>query len=259
MPKARCSPSHCIREQMASPHSSFKTPVNRDATLWRYMDFNKYVSLLKTQSLYFSRADRVGDPFEGSVSQATIERRKVTFRTAPAEQKGDHTEEIHLGIYASLFQRMPGLTFLNCWHMNDGESVAMWRLYSPSGMGVALKSTFAKLFDLTPSNVFVGKVQYGDYGQADIPDYTLFDPFVHKRRSFSHEDEARAVIQYDYRSVDPAPLGEWVRVPLVDLIDAVRVSPSAPNWYLEIVQDVTKLYGFSKEVRRSEIDSTVLF
>lgn len=244
---------------MASAHPSFKAPANRNATLWRYMDFNKYVSLLETESLYFSRADHVGDPFEGSVSQATIERRRANFKAAPAEQRGDHTEEIHLGIYASLFQRMPGLTFLNCWHMNEGESVAMWRLYSPSGMGVAMQTTFAKLFDLTPANVFVGLVQYDDYGQADIPDYTLFDPFVHKRRSFSHENEVRAVIQYDHRSVDDAPLGELVRASLTDLIDAVRVSPRAPDWHLETVQKVTKRYKLSKEVRRSEIDSTVLF
>jgi hypothetical protein len=244
---------------VATDHISFKAPPDREAKLWRYTDLAKYVSLLETQSLYFSRADLVGDPFEGSVSQATIERRRKAFRSAPAEQKGDHSEEIHLGIYASLFKRMQALTFLNCWHMNESESVAMWRLYASSGVGVAIQTTFSKLFRITPSNVFIGVVHYDDYEQSDIPDDTTFDAFLHKRRSFAHENEVRAVLQHDYRSTDPTLPGKLVPVSLPDLIDVVCVSPSAPDWHLAIVRSLTMRYGLSKPVLRSEIDSRVLF
>ena len=38
------------------------------ATLWRYMSFAKFVALLDRESLFFSRADRLEDNFEGSLS-----------------------------------------------------------------------------------------------------------------------------------------------------------------------------------------------
>ena len=36
-----------------------------DTVLWRYMDFTKFVSLLEKSALFFPRADKLGDPFEG--------------------------------------------------------------------------------------------------------------------------------------------------------------------------------------------------
>ena len=40
-------------------------PPSSDAILWRYMDFTKYVSLLEKRALFFARADKLEDPFEG--------------------------------------------------------------------------------------------------------------------------------------------------------------------------------------------------
>lgn len=43
------------------------------------MDFTKFVSLLAKRALYFARADKLGDPFEGSFSQANIATRSEGF------------------------------------------------------------------------------------------------------------------------------------------------------------------------------------
>jgi len=37
-----------------------------NAQLWRYMDFTKYVSLLSSRALYFTRADQFEDTYEGA-------------------------------------------------------------------------------------------------------------------------------------------------------------------------------------------------
>jgi hypothetical protein len=37
-----------------------------ESSLWRYMDFAKFVSLLKERSIHFARADCLGDSFEGA-------------------------------------------------------------------------------------------------------------------------------------------------------------------------------------------------
>ena len=43
----------------------FESP-NPEDKLWRYMDMAKFISLLSTESLYFSPAESFDDPFEGA-------------------------------------------------------------------------------------------------------------------------------------------------------------------------------------------------
>ena len=43
-----------------------------DTTLWRYMSFEKFANLLATGSLFFSRADKYDDKFEGYIPESVI-------------------------------------------------------------------------------------------------------------------------------------------------------------------------------------------
>ena len=67
---------------MYKEHPSFQ-PIGKRTKIWRYMDFAKFVSFLSKRSLYFCRVDKLGDPFEGTLSErdyelllAAIENRK---------------------------------------------------------------------------------------------------------------------------------------------------------------------------------------
>lgn len=60
---------------MYKEHPVFEKPENENAKIWRYIDFTKFVSLLDKSALFFTRADRLGDPFEGSYSRANIKLR----------------------------------------------------------------------------------------------------------------------------------------------------------------------------------------
>ena len=67
----------------------FELPPD-DATLWRYMDFTKFVSLLEKQALFFSKPDRLGDPFEGSLPKKNLEHideHVDNLVNVPADQK----------------------------------------------------------------------------------------------------------------------------------------------------------------------------
>ena len=67
---------------MASEHPVFKAPSDPKTTLWRYMDFTKYVALLESEKLFFARADTLGDPHEGSVSSATVDLRRKAYQAS---------------------------------------------------------------------------------------------------------------------------------------------------------------------------------
>ena len=45
-------------------HPIFSTPEGGDTTVWRYMDFTKFLSLLDKKELFFVRLDKLDDPFE---------------------------------------------------------------------------------------------------------------------------------------------------------------------------------------------------
>ena len=45
---------------------SIQLPEDLSSKIWRYVDLPKFLSLLEGASLYLARADRLGDPFEGS-------------------------------------------------------------------------------------------------------------------------------------------------------------------------------------------------
>lgn len=63
-----------------SDHPVFKEPGDREIKIWRYMDFTKLVFSLEESGLFFSRLDRLGDPFEGSVPRKNLNSRIEVFK-----------------------------------------------------------------------------------------------------------------------------------------------------------------------------------
>lgn len=61
---------------MYNEHPTFQAPEDEDVKVWRYMDFTKFVSLLDKRSLYFCRVDKLGDPFEGSLTEMNVKARE---------------------------------------------------------------------------------------------------------------------------------------------------------------------------------------
>ena len=47
------------------------TSPKDDAILWRYMSLEKFANILATKSLFFTRADKFEDTFEGHVPRQT--------------------------------------------------------------------------------------------------------------------------------------------------------------------------------------------
>jgi hypothetical protein len=179
-------------------------------------------------------------------------------------------------------------TYLNSWHMNEHESAAMWRLYARTNEAVAIQSTYARLRDCLPTEVrmgtvqadepldgrveqrgllYLGEVHYINVATEAMPQqgYRL-PPFMYKRKSFEHEHEVRAVIltspypekvggQQDTPEDVISKVTGWpVEVSLEDLLERAYIAPTAPDWFFEVVESVTKKYALSLEVERSSLD-----
>jgi hypothetical protein len=215
------------------------------------MDMTRFIAVLESKSLYFCRADKFEDTFEGSLSELTVAARDAV---GPVDFRE--------GVIHVPFEQMPRLTAINCWSASRHESAAMWALYCRDGAGIAIRTTFESLsraFDGCQRDIMISRVTYVDYEVQAIPDNHLLAPFLHKRRSFEHEKEVRALIQ---RMPDPtlpktpSPFGSGganVAVDLETLVESIYVSPTAPGWYSDLVREVSQRYGVSAEVRQSSL------
>jgi len=240
-------------------HPCFQAPPDRDTKIWRYMDFPKYAALLEARALFFSRADQLGDPYEGATSHAGAALRPALYATSEIPTKV-------LTWRSKFAEWVRQWTFVNCWHMNPFESDAMWKLYAQAGAAIAIQSTFTRLYQCLPSEAYVGVVRYIDYETEWLPDGNSFWAFVHKRRAFEHERELRAVIQELPERPDGIAVGSpnteagrLIPVDMAYLVERVFVSPTAADWIAELVRRITARYGFPFEIAQSSLSKAPEF
>ena len=243
---------------MYEEHPVFNPPSD-DAVLWRYMDFTKFVSILDKRALFFPAADKLGDPFEGSFSQINEVVRRAQFNEHFPEDD-NHKREQMLQNFAHWLKEQRRVTLISCWHENIHESEAMWRLYAREKDGIAIKTDFDsfKMSFTCSEKIYIGKVSYVDYKCDWIPDGNTFYPYLHKRNSFMHEHEVRAISDRSnpqdeiYKKLrDEDLLGVYHEVDLSLLIKEVIVAPFAPDWFLELVKSVAARYNFNFPVVKS--------
>lgn len=240
-------------------HEAVAEPPD-DLVVWRYMDLAKFVWLLDAGALWFARADTLGDPFEGAVllgpegRERVREHRKVmreNFGGAPIALLDSSPEALRAVIEDMTTPPVPRLCGVNSWHASEGESAALWRIYAPQGMGVAVRSTVGRLKHALrddPTTVYVGQVTYHDYDRENVGAENLLRTMLRKRRSFEHEREVRGLV-FPLPGLDmggPKPLGVAVKAHIPDLIEAIRVDPEAAPYVIQAIRGVTVAMGLDK-------------
>lgn len=265
--------SHLLKETAIRYRFSPReyTIPNDNACLWRYMDFAKYVSLLLNKEIFFSRSDMFEDKYEGA--KGAIGRKEYWdnhylsfFRQAilnppkgySCSLKEDEVEKEAKRLLMDLENsslKMRERTFISCWHENDYESEAMWKLYSGFIQNaVAIKTTYRHLYESLGKNpnINIGKVQYIDYN-SDFA--SINGAFWRKRKSFEHEREVRAIIV----DMNCSDYGKSISCDIQQLIQEVYVSPNSPEWFRRLVKDTNIKFGLNKEVAQSSIISPLFF
>jgi hypothetical protein len=238
-------------------------PLNENRTIWRYLDFTKFVSLLETQQLYFPRADQFEDPYEGTWSSAGVRwlRNSQQNGGSPPYAFARADEKL-----ISCTDQMRKEMFISCWTASEHESAAMWKLYLKSNEGVAIRSdsnTLGTVLERSSLAIGISMVQYIDYDNTVISFRNSFFPFVHKRLSFAHESELRAIIwailDVNQPQIQDGATSVSVEVAVEELVKSVRVSPTAPTWFGQLVEQVAQRYGLTAPVDRSTLYDRPLF
>lgn len=261
---------------------------SKDTKIWRYMTFAKFLSLLDTETLFFATVEALkkDDPYEGSPLASEIK----TMQNLPNVEVPSFKPDEALRDFLA---HISSTTVVNCWHIADFESAAMWKIYAPSGEGIAIQSTVDRLCqcfkpasmpsqverrDKTQLSVFMGEVDYLDFPVDDRKSADQFHIVTRKSKYYEFEHELRAFIDLHPLSPKttalekPPELREYeeklrkergiqVDVDIETLIERIVVmEPMNSDWFYKLVESVTgKLApnGHEKELREKMIRSSV--
>ncbi len=236
-------------------HPVFENPKDESLKLWRYLNIKRLESFLKTSSLYFCRADKlkIFDPFEGTYPKLEYEFIKNT-------QGEDVARNQH--------SIMCNDTFVNCWHLNKSESIAMWKLYTKDNEGIAIQTTvknFKNSFVKAQEKIRAGLVQYIDYEKQVYYSNTnyiyslgnAFIAFIHKRDVYGYEKEYRAIY---YNPNAGRQEGFFIEVDLSQVMQEIIVAPYTSNQkYDAIKKIVSEHLNNGTKVKRSSIEMKPYF
>lgn len=250
-------------------------------TVWRYMPFSKFVSLLVYQALWFSKLNILQDQFEGMMPHAT----KEIMQADDQELKKHFPSEYHAQfdeMASRNEQGARGLLVVNCWFLGENESDRMWREYGGGKEAVAVKSTVKSLIE----NIGVphdkhathfGRVSYVDHKTHMMTKYHANQgherAFLKDAEQYGHEKELRIVTlntktrncvspkgkPYEEAEVQGKNMnnfenpGLYVAVRLKPLISEIRVSPMADGWFYLLVRRIMELNNFGIPVEQSEL------
>ncbi|MGF7190640.1 hypothetical protein JOE11_003691 [Robbsia andropogonis] len=207
--------------------------------LYRILDFSRAVQIFESESLYFAHPRTWDDPYEARV-----------------EHQGSHA------------------LFAQCW-CQIGVSGAMWRIYSPTHMGVRISTSTKKLSNAVQASIRAlgygweaGPVNY--LSQYDLNFQvrkvtgSLKEKFdlakavkilYMKREAFTHESEWRATVYCPDADRAQVLKGISVAVNPHKIIDSILLDPRAPQ---ELVDAFT--YYFKEKLKfKGRVSRSVLY
>jgi hypothetical protein len=208
---------------MYQRHGLATEPENTRQRLWRYMEYDKLLDLLKTSELYFRSVIMLDDKWEGMLTARTKES-LYKYNLSRFKNPSDAIDA------TNAMEAYQGDFYVNCWHMNDHESYLMWRSYGTKGC--AIQTNFERIIESiseNPLEINASVIKYLDYRKDEINFGNAFFPIIHKDVPYLDEREFRLVCRRPNLVKHDIAHGEGTRIPinLEALIENIYLRPDA--------------------------------
>lgn len=228
---------------MYEEDDDFITP-DKDTIIWRYMDFAKYVEMIKWGRLHFTKLSYLRDKYEMQI---------------PSELMSKHFSINEIGYYNKNYQDFKNKIGVNCWTICNNENEGLWIKYvGKKNTGVAIKSTVGRLIksmrNYSKRPIFIGEIRYS---YKDIDFRNPWQSLMYKRPFYEYEKELRAVTQwsFNYPHKNISGNGIPVDIDIDDLIDQIYLFPGSSDWFSKLVNFVLKDHDYEfKAIIGSEIN-----
>ena len=220
------------------------------------MDLPKFLSIIQNKALYFIRADKLGDPFEGTLPTLDVERIRHVIKKWSDSGRTAGSALLPFSRKKFPLENPAGFSWrahISCWYAQDLESNNMWKIYGGGHNALAIKSTYGDLESQIPNDFDIGAVRYIDYESEIIGQGSHWGAFAHKRLFFKEENEIRAMrldslARYDEVQEPPPAVALAVDVDLSVIIKEVKISPLADEWFPKVVKGIMEIYGHNPDL-----------
>lgn len=266
---------------MIKDNSSLKA----NTKLYKYMDLEKFLSLIVTKKLCFCNQKKLKelDPYEGAMTRGELVREEyIKFLYDFVKKKGSFkylklidgdTEKI-IDLREEFKLYNDELYYIDCWHINTNESLAMWKVFSNNKNSIAISTTNKKLkssIKTEDKEVNIQEVSYMDLLVTEkimlnlnaikvVKDTIYMDTeilrgfceeggLLRKTNYYSYEKELRLYFE-DNNNDD---ITKFIDIDPNSLIDEIIISPNCDEWFIDILNDILVKYSLDKKVRYSEI------
>jgi hypothetical protein len=249
-----------ITPKFFEPHESTE--------LARYMNLKKFLSLVINKQLFFCRIDKLEDKFEGTMPKISKSlliqwyknmRDRENFFDLPFT---DNMIEENVNENMEFRIKLNAITCVNCWNEYNGESYALWKIYSDLDQGIMIKSKYINIINSlnnSSDDIFCSKIKYIDYENDRIDLGNTFAPFIHKHKAYSYENEIRLIhlipntnYTYDWEN-EKYQNGKMISVDINKLIEEVVVSPYSDDNIIEILESIKLKYNLEFIISNSKL------
>jgi hypothetical protein len=209
--------------------------LKADEKLYRYMSLSQFMSFVEQRKVYLSKIKNWDDSWEIPNSHLPV-------------QLGDGSLTEVKGRFFDVFLGQ-------CWSKN-GDSDALWRIYSPDRQGIQIQTSVHK-FKLMKDvrGILAPAIYYPNSGllsafkeaESKTYQYPHLSYGLLKRTAFIHEDEVRFVTMNEIQFVkncDPDKSVIYVDLDPFNFIENILIDPRANEWYEETIQSYCQRVGF---------------
>jgi len=210
----------------------------------RYMELWKFEDLLKTNELYFCRADKFKDPLEGSLSKRSV------FGTSKTEKAFAETVKLSDQHYERALEyraAAKATSFVSCWNIDTKESTQMWEEYTESTESIVIITSAHHLHSSLPGTVVGSAVKYVTENQPRV-EFGNRSLFFYKDEKYAFEKEYRLLAdlhslgEQSIHRDKPEDFFRRIPVDLEKLIYGINPNPQATPETLKKVEALLQKY-----------------
>ena len=248
---------------------------SKDQAMYRYLEIEQLIFLITEKSFPLSRMTLFNDPFEGSYPRKFIEIEKQDFKqtygnSKPKDYRNDKENFIKNSKAMEYDWRRN--FFVSCWHANNSESEAMWRLYSNYKKGIAIQTDLNTLLNELPSEydnqgfkskINIAEVKYIDFNnpKMNLFRFGFVETYLLKRKAFDYEKEVRIFTHlgcgWGNKETGVVPEIEndviLLKLDLNKIIKKIIIAPNSPSWYRKLIMTILDKFDFDLEVENSSL------
>lgn len=273
--------------------------LNLESKIQRYMDLPKFLHLLETSQLFLSKISGFDDKLEGGLTRLdallisgaaeildfALNRVLPGIRRMSPEESAEYKaenerikNELDSRQIKTVFGEFPKSDYSNvyksqrdwldvcCWHQNEQESMAMWKIYGATTNAVCIETTVQALADSVRisdgSEFYLSDVDYIDHETDHFTKQHPLSPYLHKSRFYTFEQEIRLIKYQPHSDIkcNRKEAGSYIDINLQKLIQGIRVSPEAPEWFFELINSIVKhRYKLTVDVSYSRMKQQPIF